>query len=71
MKLYKEFCGVIIEFENIKSFILFTLGRVCGIFVFLLLLDAFFYYIHLQGYNNGEEYTSIFTIIFMFIKIFI
>lgn len=69
MKLYKEFCGVIIEFENIKSFILFTLGRVCGIFVFLLLIDVFYYYLYLAGYSN--DFTSIFTIIFMFIKIFI
>lgn len=69
MELFKEFCGVIVKFDSIKSYVWFTLGRVCGIIAFLVLFDCFMYYLYLKGYC--ENFTSVFEIIFLIFKLFI
>ena len=69
MKLYKECWGMGFEFECVKEYILFTLGRVCGFVVFYLMLEGFFYYIHTQGYI--DEPFPIAKVTFEIIKLFI
>ena len=69
MKIFKPFFGVILEFENIKSFLLFTLGRICGVIVFFLMIDAFDYYLYLEGYRN--EFTSVFYLFILLFQLFI
>lgn len=69
MRFFKEYNGFIFQFDGIKSFLLFTLGRICGLIIFLLMIDAFMYYLYVAGYS--EDFTSIFYIIFLIIKLFI
>lgn len=69
MKIFKPFGGVILGFDNIKSFVMFTIGRILGVIIFLGIVDGFSYYLYTQGYS--DKFTSIFTIIFLIIKLFI
>lgn len=69
MKIFKPFGDVILGFDNIKTFVLFTLGRICGIIIFLLMIDGFNYYLYTQGYS--DKFTSVFTIIILLFKLFI
>lgn len=69
MKIFKPFGGVILGFDRIKDFALFTLGRICGVFIFLLIVDGFNYYLYTQGYS--DNFTSVFKLIILIFKLFI
>jgi hypothetical protein len=69
MRFFKEFNGFIFEFVNVKAYLLFMLGRLCGFLFFLLMIDAFMYCLYLDGYS--DEFTSIFYIIYLIISLFI
>jgi hypothetical protein len=69
MKIFKPSGDLILGFDNIKTFVLFTLGRICGIIIFLLMIDGFNYYLYTQGYS--DKFTSVFNIIILIFKLFI
>ena len=68
MRFFGEYWGFIFEFDSIKSFLLFTLGRICGIFIFLGMIDLFLLFIYCQGY--GTEPLPILSICWGLFKLF-
>jgi hypothetical protein len=74
MKIFAPFFGGITLMFNsikdfIKSFMLFTLGRICGIIVFLLMIDGWNYYLYTEGYS--DKFTSVFTVLIKCLELFI
>lgn len=69
MKIFVPFCGGIVGFDDLKSFLWFTLGRLCGILIFYGLVEAFLFYLYLAGYT--DRYISLFSLIKGFVTIFI
>lgn len=50
MKFYNQLWGFIFEFGSIKQFIIFTLGRICGLIVFVLLIIGWYLLLYCMGY---------------------
>ena len=69
MKIFVPFCGTIVGFDDIKSFFMFTLGRLCGLAICYLLIEGFLFFLYIRGYS--DEYISLFSIIKSLISIFI
>lgn len=55
MRFYKEFWGFIFEFNSIKQFVYFTLGRICGLLIFVLLIVGWYILLYLMGYIKSID----------------
>lgn len=50
MKFYKQYWGFLFEFNSIGEFIWFTIGRVIGVILFILLIFGWWVLLYLTGY---------------------
>lgn len=70
MRFFGEYWGFIFEFNSIKDFLMFTLGRICGVLVFLGMIDVFLTTIHYLGYG-GKPFPLLYILSIIFKMFFL
>ena len=55
MRFYQQLGGFIFEFESVKKFLSFTFGRICGVFVFILILMGWYVLLYFMGYVESLQ----------------
>jgi hypothetical protein len=55
MRFFKEVGGFIFEFDSIGGFINFTIGRIIGVIVFILLIIGWYLCLYWMGYIESID----------------
>jgi len=70
MRFFGQYWGFIFEFNSIKDFLMFTLGRICGFFVFFGMADIFFTIVHYSG-CGGRPFPLLYILSIIFKMVFL